>query len=171
MAANIEFSYDEKTYRHYINGVSVISHPHHYTIALIQMAENLAEYGGIDILADSMEDAMRPVLDKLYADNNVASAAEKLAEAQKYYDYIGIGLMEVSGDQNGGEVTMTRSHVDEAWLTKFGQVDSSVNHLTRGLIAAMFASAYDSPVQSYQVEETSSLVKGDDASRFTVKLK
>ena len=171
MATNIEFSYDEKTYRHYINGVSVVSHPHHYTIALIQMAESLADYGGIDILAESMEDAMRPVLDALHKDNDVVSTEEKLAEAQKYYDYIGIGLMKVSGDQNGGEVTLTRSHVDEAWLTKFGQRDSAVNHLTRGLIAAMFASAYDYPGQSYQVEETSSLVKGDDASRFTVKLK
>jgi predicted hydrocarbon binding protein len=171
MTIDINFSNDEKTYRHQINDVPVVSHPHHYTVALTQLAASLEEYNAIEILAESAEDSIRPFLDEQHARSNVSSPEEKLEETQKIYEYIGLGKIEYSGDEKEGEVVLTRSHVDEGWLSKLGRNDRPVNHLTRGLIAAMFASAYNVPGRSYEVTETASLVMGDSASRFSVKRK
>jgi predicted hydrocarbon binding protein len=89
--------------------------------------------------------------------------------AAEFYEVMGMGQMKSSGTADGGEVTLTRSHVDQGWNQKFGKADHPLNYFTCGFITAMFGCAFDKPMRSYQVEETTSIVKGDQQSSFSVK--
>jgi hypothetical protein len=171
MALNVEFTFDENTYRHYMNGFLAVMHCHHYMSLLTKLAEDFDDVGGTRILCESVEDSVRPMFDDYIQKNNLSSPDEKLNVGKDYYSIMGMGLMDLNGDESGGEVTLTRSHVDQGWQKKWGNLGKPINHWTRGYIAAAFASAFDKPARSYEVEEVASMVKGDEASKFVVKAK
>ena len=171
MALEMEFSFDDKTYRHYMNGFLAVMHCHHYMTLLTKLAENFDDVGGTQILRESAEDSVRPMFDDYIQKHGITSPEEKLDVGKGYYSVMGMGLMEVSGSEQGGEVKLTRSHVDQGWIKKWDKHDRPINYWTRGYISAMFASAFDKPSRSYEVEEVSSIVKGDEASKFIVKIK
>ena len=169
MALDIEFTFDEKTYRKRMNGFDVVGHSHNLLCLVIKMAEEYEEFDGIRIMAESVEDSVRPLFDDYVKRQGVSLGAARLQMAVEFYEIMGMGKMESSGTEKGGEVTLTRSHLDEGWKMKFGNADHPVNHWTRGFIAAMFASAFDKPARSYQVKETASLAQGHPQSVFSVR--
>ncbi|MBF0530586.1 MAG: hypothetical protein HQK55_15225 [Deltaproteobacteria bacterium] len=169
MAFKFDHTFDDKTYHQYIDGFESVMHCHHYLTLTIQLAEEMAAYGGTRILAESVEDSIRPLLDAYVQEHNLPAGEERLKMGAEYYCFMGMGLMEAKGNAQDGEVILTRSHVDQGWITKFGPVDRSLNYFTCGYIAAMFGCAFDRPTRSYTVKETSSLVKGDKLSRFAVQ--
>ena len=171
MSLNIEYTIDEKTYRRYINGFGAVTQSYHYTTLLTKLALQLSEYGGPQIIADSVEDAMRPIFDDYNSKNSLAAPAERLNAGREFFALMGLGLMEVEGDESGGRVSLSKSHVDQGWLLREGKNNQPVNHLTRGFIAALFAATFDKAAGSYQVEETAGLVQGETASRFSVQAK
>ncbi|MFH1138473.1 MAG: hypothetical protein V1816_20550 [Pseudomonadota bacterium] len=171
MSLNIEYTIDEKTYRRSINGFGAVTQSYHYMTLLTKLALQLSEFGGPQILADSAEDAMRPLFDDYYSRAGLTAPAERFQVGRDFYALLGLGLMELEGDRSGGRVTLSKSHVDQGWLLRQGKNDRPVNHLTRGFIAALFAATFDLPAQSYGVEETAGLVQGESLSRFTVKAK
>ena len=169
MSLEIEYTFDEKNYRHAMNGFEVVMHCHHYLTLATQVAEDFDEFGGTRILNESVEDSIRPVLDDYVQRKNIASGEERLSIGAEFYEVMGMGLMKVEGEASGGRATLTRSHVDQGWLVKFGPTDRSLNYFTRGFLAAMFACAFDRPARSYEAVETASLVKGDPTSEFEIK--
>jgi hypothetical protein len=171
MALKKEFTFDEKTYRHSTNGFVTVMHCHHYMSLLSKLAIEFDDIGGVRVLCESAEDSIRPMIDDYCMKNNVASFEDKLDVGRQYYSVMGMGLMKVSGDKYQGEVTLTRSHVDQGWMKKWGNHDAPVNHWTRGYIAAMFAAAAGKSPRSYEVTEASSMVMGNTTSIFTVKPK
>lgn len=171
MALQVEFTFDDKSYRHYMNGHETVLHCHHYMTLTTKLAEKWAEQGGTRILREVAEDSMRPLFDDTIRKHQVASADERLEVGKEYYAVMGMGRLEVTGTESGGEVRMSHSHIDEGWIQKWGQHDKAVNHFTCGYAAAMFAAAFDKPPRSYEVSETSSIVKGDAESVLTVSLK
>jgi predicted hydrocarbon binding protein len=171
MALEMEFSFDNKTYRHYMNGFLSVMHCHHYMTLLTKLADNFDDVGGTRILCESAEDSVRPMFDDYIQKHNITSPEEKLDVGKEYYSVMGMGLMEVNGSEQGGEVKLTRSHVDQGWLKKWDKHDKPINYWTSGYIAAVFASAFNKPPRSYGVEEVASIVRGDEASRFIVKAK
>jgi hypothetical protein len=171
MALNVEFTFDEKTYRHYMNGFLSVMHCHHYMSLLTNLAMNYDDMGGIKILTESAEDTIRPLFDDYYQKNNLASAEEKLDVGPGYYSVMGMGLMKADGNEQGGQVVLTRSHVDQGWLKKWDSPGKPVNYWTCGYISAMFAAAFGKPARSYDVTEVKSMVKGDETSVFEIKLK
>ncbi len=171
MALKVDFAFDDKTYRHTMNGHETVLHCHHYMTLTTKLAEKWAEFGGIDVLREVAEDSMRPLFDDYIQKHQVASADERLEVGREYYSVMGMGRLEVTGDENGGEVRLGHSHVDEGWIKKWGRHDQAVNHFTCGYAAAMFAAAFDKPPRSYEVAETSAIVKGDAESVLTVSLK
>ena len=171
MALNMEFTFDDKTYRHYMNGFLTVMHCHHYMTLLTKLAKDFDDIGGTAILKESVEDSIRPLIDDYCAKNNLASFQDRLDVGREYYSVMGMGKMEVSGSEQGGEVTLSRSHVDQGWTKKWGENDAPVNFWTCGYISAMFAAAANKPARSYEVVEESSMVMGNESSKFSVKAK
>jgi hypothetical protein len=171
MTLQVEFSFDNKTYRHYMNGFEAVLHCHHYMTLLTRVAGDYNEFGGYRILAEAVEDSVRPIFDDYVQKHGLSTPEEKLTMAQGFYEVMGMGVMEFSGDADGGEVTLTRSHVDQGWISKFGQHDQPINYWTRGYLVAMAACAFDRPPRSYAAVEEASIVKGEPVSRFTVTTK
>ncbi len=171
MSIKVEHSFDDQTYRHYLNGTLTVMHCHHYMALATQLAEQFADIGAPQILADAAEDSIRPMLDDYFAKNGVGSADEKLAVGVEYYAVIGMGKMQASGSEAGGQASLSASHMDQGWEMKWGKRDTPMNYWTRGYIAAVFAAAFGKPARSYVVTEEAGMITGAPESKFTIRLK
>ncbi len=169
MALELDFTFDQESYRHFLNGHEMVLHCHHYMTLTSKMAEDFGDIGATNVLMEVAEETMRPLFDSYIKQHGISSPEDRLAVGKEYYAVMGMGLMEVSGTADGGEVKLPHSHVDEGWIQKWGKRDTPINYFTRGYVAAMFAAAFDKPPQSYEVTETSSIVTGDETSTLVVK--
>ncbi len=169
MDLNVKFTFDENTYRHYMNGFLTVLHCHHYLCLTTKMAEEFKELGGIKILCESAEDSIRPILDDYFAKNGVVSIEEKFNVGTQYYSVMGMGKMKIKANQTGGSVLLPRSHLDQGWIKKWGKNETPVNYFTCGFIAAIFSAAFGRPSRTYEVTETEGIVQGFPASQFMVK--
>lgn len=169
MSLNLDFTLDNQTFRHYLNGHPVVMHSHHYLALLTKMVEDMSDLGGPQILRDTVEETMRTVFDDYIKKNNLTSPQDKCNVGREYFSVFGLGKMIVSGNENGGEVRLTHSHIDEGWLKKWSKHDKPINHFTCGYIAAMFGAAFNKPFKSYIVTESASIAVGDSESKFIVK--
>lgn len=163
-----DFSFDDKTYRHALNGHESVLHCHHYMSLTTKLAVDFDDVGGTRILRESAEDSIRPMLDSYFKDNNVSNPEDRLKVGAEYYRVMGLGLMDVSGNEQSGKVTLKHSHVDEGWVKKWGKSDKFVNHFTCGYAAAVFAAAFDAPARSYQTEEKTSIAVGNNETVIAV---
>jgi len=170
MDFKMDFTFDEKNYRHYMNGVMSVLHCHHYLCLTTQLARDFDDIGGIRILEETAEDTTRPLFDDYIEKNGIESFADRMMVGMKYYSTMGLGRMKVAASKSGGDVQLLRSHVDKGWLTKWGKAESHVNHFTCGYIAAMFAAAVQKPARSFKVTEIESIATGGDSSTFKVSL-
>jgi hypothetical protein len=171
MSLQVEATFDDKTYRHYINGFLSVMHCHHYMTLATKLCEKYEAIGGPRIMSESVEDSVRPMFDAYIKQHGISDPGARLEVAQEYYAYMGMGKMTASGDASGGEVQLTSSHVDAGWIKKWGNRDKAANYWTCGYIAAMFAAAFDKPPRSFDVQEVASIVKGDEVSKFVVTSK
>lgn len=170
MPLNLEFTFDEETYRHYLNGIMTVLHCHHYLCLTTKMAEDFDDIGGTRILCETAEDTIIPFFHRYYNDNNVVKIEDKLLVGAEYYSVMGMGKMQIQASNDGGTVTLSHSHVDQGWVKKWGVHDKHINHFTRGFIAAIFTTAFDKPARSFNVTEVDSIVTGGENSIFNVKL-
>jgi hypothetical protein len=168
MPFKTDFTLDNKTYRHYLNGHPVVMHSHHYLALITKLAEDLEDVNGSQILADTVEDTMRVIFDDYFQKNAIETVREKGLVCTGYFSAFGLGKMVISGDAHSGEVRLNRSHIDEGWLMKWGEHHKPINHFTRGYIAAVFGALFDRPPRSYTVTETGGMVTGEDQSVFVV---
>lgn len=166
---NLDFTLDEKTYRHYLNGHPVVMHSHHYLALITKLAEDLGDVHGPQILAETVEDSMRVIFDDYFQKNAISSTQDKAAICTQYFSAFGLGKMSIKGDEQNGEARLLHSHIDEGWLKKWGNHDKPINHFTRGYVAAAFAALFNRPARSYVVTETASMVTGEEQSVFAIK--
>ncbi len=170
MPLKLDFSLDNETFRHYLNGHSVVMHSHHYLALITKLVEDLGDIGGPQLLKDVVEESMWAVLDDYVQKNGVSTPLQRCTVGREYYSVYGLGKMKVAGTESGGEVCLIRSHVDEGWIRKWGHHTKPINHFTCGYIAAMFAVAFNKPVRSYTVTETESMAVTGTEGTFTVSL-
>jgi hypothetical protein len=170
MALKVDFTFDKKTYRHYMNGFLSVMHCHHYLCLTSKLAMDHDDLGGTIILMEVAEDTIRPLFDDYFQKNGVDSFKDRILIGIEYYSVMGLGKMKVSANETGGQVQLLRSHVDQGWLKKWGKNQEHVNFFTRGYIAAMFAAALDKPARSVEVIETESIVTGSEAGVMAVKI-
>jgi len=163
-----KFTFDNKTFRHSMNGHESVLHCHHYMSLTTKLAEDFSDIGGTQILSESAEDSIRPLLDSYFEENTVSSPEERLKIGAEYYSVMGLGLMDISGTEKSGKAILKHSHVDEGWTKKWGKSDRFINHFSCGFIAAVFAAAYGRPARSYLAEEISSIAMGDEKSVIAV---
>jgi hypothetical protein len=166
MALNLDFTFDDNTYRHFLNGHMVVMHSHHYLALITKLAEDLDDIGGPQILADTVENSMFAIFDDYFQKNNISSPEEKEEVCTEYFSVFGLGKMTISRDGEGGEARLSRSHIDEGWLKKWGEHSKPINHFTRGYVAAAFAAISNRPPQSFSVTETASMATGENQGVF-----
>lgn len=169
MALKLDFTMDAETNRQYLNGHPVVMHSHHYLALITKMAEELGDIDGAGILRDVVEETMRAIFDDYIQKNGLTSAQDKCNVGREYFSVFGLGKMVITGDEQGGEVRLVRSHLDEGWVMKWGNSSGPVNHFTRGYLAAMFGAAFNKPLKSYTVTEASSIAAGDAEGKFIIK--
>lgn len=173
MAAEFEInhSFDQKAKRHYINGKCTVLHCHHYATLYSQLADVATLFDGKRILVDSAEDSFYELLNDYFAEKNISESTDRITVAEDYWKTVGMGLIQFTGV---GKFTVTAemdySHVDEGWLQKWGGRDKPVNFITCGFVAAVSALVNNRPPKSYTVNETKSLVCGDELSVFKAVL-
>lgn len=168
MALKLEFTMDNETYRHSLNGHEVVMHSHHYLALITKLVEDLSDLEGPQILCEVVEESMRNILDDYFRENSLSSAEDRCRAGEEYFSTFGLGKMHINGDENGGEVRLASSHVDEGWAMKWGSHCKPINHLTRGFISAIFSAAFNKPLKSYAIDETASIVTGQPESTFIV---
>jgi hypothetical protein len=169
MTFNVKHTFDEKNFRHYMNGFNVVLHCHHYMSLTTKLAMDFDDIGGTRILSESAEDSILPILTDYIKKNNVTNPDDRLRAGADFYKEMGMGKMTVSGNADGGQVILEGSHVDKGWITKWGKHNGPVNHFTRGYIAAIFAAGFDKPARSYAVTEKDSIVTGAGTGSFAVE--
>jgi len=169
MSLRLDYSHDNETHRNFLNGQPVVMHSHHYLALITKLVEDQSDIGAAKILRDSVEDTMRTVFEDYIDKNGLTSAQDRCNVGREYYSAFGLGKMVITGDENGGEVRLVRSHVDEGWVKKWGVHSKPINHFTCGYVAAMFAAAFKKPSKSYVVTEVASIAAGDSEGKFIVK--
>ncbi len=170
MPLNLEFTLDSETFRHSLNGHTVVMHSHHYLALITKLVEDLSDIDGPQILADVVEETMRPIFDDYIQKNSLTSIQDKCNVGREYFSTFGLGKMIVSGNEKGGEVRLVSSHIDEGWIRKWGVHQKPINHFTCGYVAAMFGSAFNKPLKSYVVTEESSISTGNTEGKLSVKM-
>lgn len=169
MPLTLNFTMDADTNRQFLNGHPVVMHSHHYLSLITKLAEDMGDLGGPQILKDVVEESMRTIFDDYIQKNGISSAQDRCNVGREYYSVFGLGKMVITGDENGGEVRLVNSHLDQGWVMKWGQKDKPLNYFTCGYIAAMFGAAFNRPLKSYSVTEEASIAMGEPEGRFIVK--
>ena len=169
---NLVHRFDPAAKKHYLNEWNTVLHCHHYSTLFTDLAVCAGAFGGTQKLREAGEEVFGKWLKDYFAKEGVTIANERIAVATEYWRVMGMGLIEIgSTSKASGTATMEYSHLDEGWLKKFGRWETPVNYFTQGFLAGAFSAIYDMPFGSYEVLETQSLVKGDELSRFDVKLR
>jgi hypothetical protein len=168
MSLKLDFSLDNETFRHFLNGHAVVMHSHHYLALITKLVEDLSDIGGPQLLKDVVEESMWAVFNDYVVKNALTTPLQKCNVGKEYYSVYGLGKMKVGGTENGGEVCLVRSIIDEGWIEKWGHHTKPINHFTCGYIAAMFAVAFDKPVKSFTVTETESMAANGTEGTFIV---
>ncbi len=101
MALKVDFTFDEKSYRHYMNGFLSVLHCHHYLCLTTKLAKDFDDIGGVRILTETAEDTIRPLFDDYISKNGVESFKERIMMGMEYYAIMGLGGMKVSANEQG----------------------------------------------------------------------
>ncbi|MBN1435694.1 MAG: hypothetical protein JW936_01345 [Sedimentisphaerales bacterium] len=163
--------FDSERMRHYLNGELSVLHCHHYSTLFTQLADDAQLLKGAKLLHEASAESFYPVLTKYYRENNVTSTEEKVAIAEQYYGFVGLGQVQLTLSDNGATAEMQHSHVDEGWIKKWGNREEPVNYIGQGFLAAAVAAINGNSTGSYSVKETQSIVAGAQTSQFTITKK
>lgn len=163
----IERKFDPIRCRHSVNGETYVLHCHHYVTLYTRLAEDCAMLDGKKLLREVTEDTIYEVLVKYYADHAIESVAERVAIAEQYYSFTGLGQMHVvCAGPDSAEVDLIHSHLDSGWIKKWGQRDKPVNHMSCGFVAGLLAAALGKSRRGFSVTEAASIVSGAERSRL-----
>lgn len=163
-----EQRFDRRRMFQYVNDEPSVLHCHHYATLFTRVALGQREHDGPKLLADAAEEAFFLVLTKYFIKNSVGGAAERIAAAEELCGLIGLGSLTLDIQEGGGSARMPHAHVDEGWVKKWGKSEEVVNFIGHGYIAAACSAIFDKPMQSYRVNETASIVRGDTESKFSI---
>ncbi len=164
-----ERAFDPRRCRHLVEGRTSVLHCHHYSTLYTQLADDCTLLDARALLARVAAEAFFEVLVRVRSRNGVETPAERLAAAEQFYAFAGLGKLKVTAaGPDAGEAELERSHIDEGWIRKWGRRDKPVNFITQGFLAAAFAVAFDGQPAQYAVREIASIVSGAERSRFQI---
>jgi len=162
-----DHTFDQKTNRHYINGILSVLHCHHYTCLYTQLA---LDAGETTLLKECARDSFQDLLTQYFLKHPKHNTLEKkVSIASQYYSLLGLGKMEVKFiGRFSGAVELSFSHTDSGWIKKWGTYDKPINYITGGFIEALFAVCLNMPPNTYEAVEEQSIVMGAATSIFKV---
>jgi hypothetical protein len=160
--------FDQKRMRHYLNGKVSVMHCHHYATLFTQLALDADDFGGTDIMVEASCESFWPVLRDYYKKNKIEEVSDRIAIAEQYCSFVGLGQVSFEFSDGSGTATMKHSHVEEGWLKKWGQRNEPVNFMGIGYVKAAWAAIFGKDPSSVSVEETQSIVCGASATRFNI---
>ena len=165
----LDHKFDPESCRHTMNGAVSVLHCHHYASLYSRLAADCGMLDGKALLSEVAEDTFYATLVAYYDQHQVSAVVDRIAIAEQYYASTGLGQMKVAcAGPESGEVELPHSHIDEGWIKKWGNQDASVNFVTCGYIAGMFAAIFGRASRTFSVKETASIVAGAECSKFTV---
>lgn len=157
---------EPRTCRHYVNGIPMVVHCHHYSTLYTQLA---IDTGETELLAEVSEEVFYDLLVRYYKEHSIDSIDDRVRIATLYFAAMGLGKINVTYlAEYGGKVILTRSHLDRGWMRKWGTFDRPINYVTAGCCAGMAAAILDMSPGSFRTEEILSMVKGDPHSEFRI---
>ena len=167
-----EQTFDRKRMRHYVEGETSVLHCHHYATLFTQLAMDASQFNGPALLAQAAADTFWATLVRYYKKYKIQSTPDRIAIAEQYFAFMGLGVAAFECSPGSAAVTLYRSHVDEGWIQKFGKRDSRVNFIGEGYVKAACAAIFDlrSP-NDVEVSEQQSIVRGARHSRFGAEWK
>lgn len=164
-----ERAFEPRRCRHLLEGRTSVLHCHHYSTLYTQLADDCTLLDARALLARVAAETFFEVLASAQSRNGLETPAERLAAAEQYYAFAGLGKLKIrAAGPDAGEAELERSHVDEGWIRKWGRRDKPVNFITQGFLAAAFAAAFGGHPAQYAVRETASIVAGAERSRFQI---
>ena len=163
--------FDRQRMRHSLNGEVSVLHCHHYSTLFTQLADDADWLNGPQLMVESAEESFYPVLCDYYRENGVQTPEERVRIVEQYFGHIGLGQLTLKSQGDEWSAEMAHSHVDEGWIKKWGNRDKAVNFVGQGFLAAAVAAINDDSQGVYRAAETKSIVKGADASKFTITRK
>lgn len=165
----VDQKFDPKSCRHSINGEVQVLHCHHYATLYCQLADDAKMFDGKALLRKAAEMAFLPMLKQLMVDAGASLLQEKIAIAEAYWKFVGMGMVrfERVGAMSAA-ASMSKSHVDEGWIKKWGKREAPVNFIGQGYLLGAMAAIFDLPLGSFMVQEIKSIVSGADASQFSI---
>ena len=171
ISLNTKQVFDKQRMRHYLNGELSVLHCHHYSTLFTQLADDADWLNGPQLLAESAEESIYPVLSKYFNDENVSSMEDRIAIAEQYYAHVGLGQVTILASGQEWNAEMPHAHVDEGWIKKWDTRNKAVNFIGQGFLAAAVAAINNEQPGSYRVAEIQSIVKGAETSKFTITKK
>lgn len=168
MNLQIKQEFDPNQKRHYTNGECYVLHCHHYSALFTQLADDAKDLDGPNQLRNAFAEAIYPILQKYYQENAVTAISDRLAVAEEYCIFSGLGKIKITLEGNQGKAEMIHSHIDEGWIKKFGKRDHAINYIGQGFLDAVFSAVTGNAIHSFKVEETQSIVCGAPTSQFTI---
>ncbi|MEZ5358358.1 MAG: hypothetical protein R3F48_05960 [Candidatus Zixiibacteriota bacterium] len=163
-----EQKFDNKKMRHYMEGKTFVLHCHHYATLFTQLACDARDLGGTELLTEASCETFYEVLCDYFKKHKVSDTTDRIAIAEQYYGYVGMGTIEFNFGDKEGFAVMEHSHIDEGWKKKWGQKEEPVNFIGIGYIQAAWGAVFNKKPETCNVEETQSIVCGSSNSRFTI---
>jgi hypothetical protein len=165
----LDHEFDPVRCRHFLNGSVAVLHCHHFSTLYSQLADDAEIVDGKRLLASASEESFLPILQAYFEEQGLADTGDRVSIAEQYYAAVGLGSLKVVGiGPNSGTVELSRSHVDEGWIKKWGTREAPVNFITQGYIAALFEAVLGLPAGSFKVTEEQSIVSGAEKSVFRI---
>lgn len=150
-----------------IGGEAMIFHCHHY-ITNLQRTILDAEY------IDSSRFLIGSAADSIY--NQLSNLCEGLSVeeskkmAEDIYKTFGYGLIDLSTmNENGAELTATKSFFSKTWIMKFGAASKPIDYYTVGFLAAAYACIYKKELKNINALQTTCMACGDGINTFVIK--
>ncbi len=162
-----KYEYDKEHNYLEIAGEAMIFHCHHY---LTNLQRTILDADYIDsrpFIIGSAADAIYNQLSNLCEDLNQQDSKEM---AEDIYKTFGYGLIDLSTmDENGIELTSTKSIFSKTWELKFGKSDKPVDYYTTGFLAATYAVIYNKKLTEVNAQQTTCIACGDAINTHVIK--
>lgn len=162
------YKFDETHNYLEIGGEAMVFHCHHYITNLQRTILDADYIDGAKFLIGSAADSVYNQLTNL-SHGLTLEESKKMAEA--IYKTFGYGLIDLDCmDENGCELTTTKSFFSKTWKMKFGESKKPVDYYTCGFLAATYAVLYKKELKDISAIQTTCLACGDEFNTFKIEI-
>jgi len=163
-----EYEYDSQNCYLEIGGESMMYHCHHYLTNLQKTIYDAEYLDAFMLMASCAADAVQYQLANLCEG---LSIEESKQVAQESYKVFGNGLVDLSFmNENGIELTTTKSISSKTWQMQFGESNKPVDPYTTGFLAAAYAVIYKKDLKDLHIAQTTEMASGDAFNTHIIKL-